>query len=50
MALAIRINDLVKVDGKITGRVKNIIQPLNTYNMYVVKTAQLANIQPPAPS
>ena len=34
----IKINDLVKVDGNLVGRITNIIQALNTYNVFIVKT------------
>ncbi|XP_071078612.1 nephrin-like, partial [Haliotis cracherodii] len=36
---SVKGNDLVKVDGDLTGRVIRIIQLLNTFNVFVVKTA-----------
>ena len=42
----IRVNDLVKVDGDLVGRVVNVIQPLNTFNIYVVNT-EIGKLQVP---
>ena len=36
--IPVKINDLLKVDGDLTGRVINISRQLNTYNIYVVQT------------
>ena len=34
----VKINDCVKIDGRIVGRIMSIVKPLGTYNMYNVQT------------
>lgn len=38
MAAQIKVNDLVKIDGRLIGRVESVIQPLGTFHVYNVRT------------
>lgn len=43
MASPGKVNDLVKIDGQLVGKVVNIIMPWNTFSMYVVRSARGAS-------
>ncbi len=47
IVVPIKVNDLVKIDGNLQGRVVRIVQPLGSYNIYVVKTDDIGELNIP---